>query len=75
MTNNIPSNVYVYQFDNGDYLSWFQVSSHYSFARTSSITQATMFENAKEIPEWISNYLGGTLKHISLEVVDESITL
>lgn len=68
MTNNILSNVYVYQFDNGDYLSWFEVSSHYAFGRTSSITQATMFENAKDIPEWISNYLGGNLIHINMEV-------
>lgn len=70
MTNNsIPSNVYVYQFTNGDYLSWYEVSSHYAFCRTSSITNAAMFESTKEVPEWIMKYLGGDIINISLEVI------
>lgn len=68
MINNIPSNIYVYQFNSGDYLSWFEVTSHYTFGRTSSITQAAMFENTKDVPEWIIHYLGGNLIHINMEV-------
>lgn len=68
--NNIPSSVYLLQFEDGDYLSWYDVNSHYSFGRTSTISQAAMFENIKDVPEWITSYLGGTLKRISLEVVE-----
>lgn len=69
--NNIPGSVYILQFNDGDYLSWFDVNAHYSFGTTSTITQAAMFENANEVPEWITTYLGGKIIHISLEVVDE----
>jgi len=69
--NNIPSSVYLLQFEDGNYLSWYDVSSHYTFGTTSSITNAAMFDSANEVPQWINNYLGGTLKHISLEVIND----
>ncbi|TYA96776.1 hypothetical protein FXE12_12280 [Lactobacillus sp. SL9-6] len=72
MTNNsIPSSVYIFQFNDGNYLSWYDVNSHYTFGTTSTITQAAMFDSAKDVPGWINNYLGGTLKHISLEVIND----
>ena len=69
--NNIPSSVYIFQFNDGNYLSWYDVNSHYNFGTTSTITQAAMFDSAKDKPGWINNYLGGKIIHISLEVVDE----
>lgn len=69
--NNIPSSVYLLQFEDGDYLSWYEISTHFSFGRTSTMTQAAIFEDITDVPEWINNYLGGKIIHISLEVVDE----
>lgn len=68
MTKSIPSSVYVYQFNNGDYLSWYDVNGRYTFGATSEITQATMFEKYKDVPKWITPYLDGEIIHISLEV-------
>lgn len=69
--NNIPSSVYILQFNDGGYLSWYDVNTHYSFCTTSTITQAAMFDSAKDVPGWINNYLGGKIIHISLEVTDD----
>lgn len=69
--NNIPSSIYLLQFNDGNYLSWFDVTSHYTFGTTSTISQAAMFENIKDVPGWITSYLGGELKHISLEVIHD----
>lgn len=69
--NSIPSSVYILQFKDGNYLSWYDVNSHYTFGTTATISQAAMFENANEVPQWITTYLGGTLTHISLEVIHD----
>lgn len=68
--NNIPGSVYLLQFKDGDYLSWFDVNAHYSFGTTSTITQAAIFENIKDVPGWLTRYLSVTLVHINLEVTE-----
>lgn len=69
--NNIPSSVYLLQFNDGDYLSWYDVNANYTFGTTSTITQAAIFENIKDVPGWLTRYLLGTLVHINLEVTNE----
>lgn len=69
--NNIPNSVYLLQFNDGGYLSWYDVNAHYTFGTTSTITQAAIFNNANEVPEWLTRYLLCTIVHISLEVIND----
>lgn len=69
--SNVQNDAYVFQFNNGNgYLSWHEVNGRYTFGVTSMVTDAEMFEDIKDVPEWINNYLGGEIIHISLKVVE-----
>lgn len=67
--SNVQNDAYVFQFNNGNgYLSWHEVNGRYTFGATSMITGAELFEEIGDIPEWLTQYLGGTIVHISLSV-------
>lgn len=69
--SSVQNSAYVFQFDNGSYLSLHEGKARYTFSVTSMFINAEMFESIHDVPEWITTYLGGKLVHVTLEVMDE----
>jgi len=68
--NNVQDSAFVFMFNDGNYLSLHEGKTRHTFEITSTFINAEMFQEIHDVPEWITQYLAGTLVKVNLEVTE-----